>query len=191
MEENQIDQEFTEFAYDFHQTMVAKKLMLAYEGEVNQQLTKAFAAMAEQSMEKEEEANSVRRKVFHVMIECLQNITKHTDDIDTGESLIPGNGIFLVGKSEDHYAITTGNTVARERSNEIKKMLDEINELDADGIKALYKQQLKDSRLSDKGGAGLGFIDIAKKTGQKIGYNFIDINDKTVFFLLKVKVNRN
>jgi len=190
MEENAIDSEFTRFAYDFHQVMLQRDLMLVYEGRVTQQLTKTFANMAEQSMEKEDEDNSVRRKVFHVMVECLQNIAKHTDDAETGESLIPGNGIFLVGKSEEKYVITTGNTVAKAKTIPIRELLEEINTLDAVGIKALYKKQLKESRLSEKGGAGLGFIDIAKKTGQRIGYSFISVNDKTDFFLLKVTVKR-
>ena len=191
MEENLIDEEFTRFAHDFHNTMVSRQLMLAYEGEVTQQLTKTFATMAEQSLEKEDENNSVRRKVFHVMVECLQNITKHTDHIETGDPLLPGNGIFLVGRTDEHYAITTGNTVAKHRCDSINATLTQINELDADGIKALYKKQLRESRLSEKGGAGLGFIDIAKKTGQKIGFSFIEVNDKTNFFLLKVTVKRN
>ena len=191
MEENNISSEFTKFAYDFHQTMLTQNLMLAYEGEVTQQLTKAFATMAEQNMEKESEDNSVKRKVFHVMVECLQNICKHTDHVESGESIIPGSGIFLVGKNDDHYTVTTGNSVSIERCKKIEEMLSNINDLDADGLKQLYKKQLKESRLSEKGGAGLGFIDIAKKTGQKIGFDFISVNDKTNFFLLKVKIPRS
>lgn len=189
--ENIIDDEFTRFAHDFHATMASNKLMLAYDGEVTQQLTKAFATLAEQSLEKEEEDNSVKRKVFHVMVECLQNVCKHTDHHETGDPLIPGSGIFLVGKDEDQYTITTGNTVSMEKMEGIKELLNQINNLDADGIKALYKKQLKEARLSEKGGAGLGFIDIAKKTGQKIGFNFMEVNEKSAFFLLKVRVMRN
>lgn len=191
MEENRIDEDFTRFAHEFHNTMRARKLMLAYDGEVTQQLTKAFAALAEQSLDKEEEDNMVKRKVFHVMVECLQNVCKHTDATETGDPLIPGNGIFLVGRSDSHYTITTGNTVSSDKRASITEMLDEINDLDKDGVKALYKKQLREARLSEKGGAGLGFIDIAKKTGQKIGYSFIDVNEKSSFFLLKVKVLRN
>ncbi len=190
MTENVIDEDFTRFAHEFHNTMRQRDLMLAYDGEVTQQLTKAFASLAEQSLDKEEEDNMVKRKVFHVMVECLQNVCKHTDAPETGTPLVPGNGIFLVGRAENHYTITTGNIVARDKREGLNDMLEQINELDKDGIKALYKKQLREARLSDKGGAGLGFIDIAKKTGQKIGFSFIDINDKTSFFLLKVKVVR-
>ncbi len=191
MEENQIDPKFTKFAYEFHTTMVDRKLMLAYEGEINQQLTKTFASMAKNTLEKDEEDNSVRRKVFHVMVECLQNIGKHTDDPDSGTGISPGSGIFLVGKTKDHYAITTGNIVSKTRIHEIRTLLTGINKLDPDDLKTLYKKQLRESRLSEKGGAGLGFIDIAKKTGQKIGFDFIEVNEKVDFFLLKIRIKRN
>ena len=51
-------------------------------------------------------------------------------------------------------------------------MLDHINSLDLDGIKALYKEKIKASRLSETGGAGLGFIDMVKKTKNKLVYSF-------------------
>ena len=70
-------------------------------------------------------------------------------------------------------------------------MLEKINSLDKDGLKMLYKQQIKEGRLSNKGGAGLGFIDIAKKTGNKLYYNFLSINDEYSFFVFTSKISRN
>jgi hypothetical protein len=69
--------------------------------------------------------------------------------------------------------------------------LDEINSLDKDGLKSLYKEIIKSSSgLTDKGGAGLGFVDMARKSGQKLVYKFQDIDDQTSFFSLKTIVLR-
>ena len=43
--------------------------------------------------------------------------------------------------------------------------------------------------LSSKGGAGLGLIDIAKKTGNKFEYHFLPIDDNFSFFILISKVS--
>jgi len=177
------------FAYRFHNTMQKNGLMLAYEGEVTQQLTKAFSSLAESNLEKEEEAASVRRKVFHIMVECLQNVAKHSDDLE-GQSSNPGSGIFLVGRMEDYYAITTGNIINNDRIEEVESLILQVNEMERDEVKEFYKKVLKESRLSDKKGAGLGFIDMVKKTGSKIHYHFEPINDKTSYFLYKVKIFR-
>ena len=177
------------FAYEFHQTMETNGLMLAYEGEVNQQLTKAFSSMAEMNLEKEAEEFSVRRKVFHIMVECLQNVSKHSDN-KNGEAVNPGSGIFLVGRGDDHYNITTGNVISNDKIDFVRDLIEEVNQMNKEEVKAFYKKMLRETSLSDKAGAGLGFIDMIKKTGSKIDYHFEPLNDKTSYFLYKVRINR-
>ena len=42
--------------------------------------------------------------------------------------------------------------------------------------------------ISDKGGAGLGFLDMAKKTGTKFEYYFEPLDDEKCFFILTIRV---
>jgi len=179
-----------EFAYAFHQQMRKEELILAYEGEVSQGLTKAFSAMAEESLEKENVDNRVKRQVFHVMVESLQNLSKHTDHSTTGEPMRPGQGIFLVGRANGAFYVVSGNSVANDKVAGLRERLDEINSKAPDELKAYYKEKLKASRLSEKAGAGLGFIDMAKKTGSKVHYQFIELNEKTSFFLYRINISK-
>ena len=43
-------------------------------------------------------------------------------------------------------------------------------------------------KLSKKGGGGLGLIDIAKKSRNKLGYSFKEIDEDYSFFTLIVKI---
>ncbi len=181
---------FLEFVYSFYKTMDDHEITLVYEGEVTHQITKAFTSLTETNMQKDEESNSTQKKVFHVMVECLQNISKHADIIEDSYINRDGRGIFMVSKGKEEYSVTTGNILENSKITEITKTLDQVNSLDKDGLKKLYKQQIKEGRLSNKGGAGLGFIDIAKKTGQKINYNFLNINENYSFFVLTSKILR-
>ena len=189
--EIKIGTNYMEFVYKFHKTMVSQNLSLVYEGEVNQSITKAFTNLAEKNLDETEKNTTLKKRVYHVMVECLQNICKHADDVFTGEPDVPGSGIFLVGHDDDAYTVTTGNVIANDRIDQIKTLLEEINQLDRDQLKELYKKQIKLSRLSSKGGAGLGFIDIAKKTNNPIEYHFEEINGVTSFFILKTKITKN
>lgn len=182
--------DYMHFVYKFHEAMVNQKLSLVYEGEVNQSVTKIFAAMTENKMDESDDDLTTKKRVYHVMVECLQNICKHADEAETGEPEIPGSGIIMVGTDADSYSITTGNVVSNEKVAVIKSVLSELNGLDKEGIKQLYKEKLKDNKISEKGGAGLGFIDIVKKTGNPAEYSFEQINDKTSFFVLKSTINR-
>ena len=182
---------FLEFVYDFYRSMKAHEITLVYEGEITHQITKAFTSLTESNMAKESEANSVQKKVFHVMVECLQNISKHADSFGSDDFLFAGRGIFMVSKGKNDYHVTTGNVIENDKIEELTEMLNHINSLDREGLKQLYKSQMKEGRLSEKGGAGLGFIDIARKTGNKLEFHFLPIDEDSSFFLLTSSVSRN
>ncbi len=179
-----------EFVYDFYLKMKRNNINLAYEGEITHQITKAFTSLTENNMIKAEDCNSVQKKVFHVMVESLQNISRHADSQYNIVSSKDGRGIFLVSKDDTEYNVTTSNIVANKKIKELKQMLENINKLEKQELDKLYKQKIKEGRLSAKGGAGLGFIDIARKTGQKLIFSFIKIDEEKSFFVLTSTIPR-
>ena len=78
-DEQQSVKSFLDFVYNVYSQMQEREITLVYEGEITHQITKAFTSLAEMEMAKEEEESTVQRKVFHVMVECLQNVSKHAD----------------------------------------------------------------------------------------------------------------
>jgi len=182
--------ESLEFVYDFYVKMKKNNINLAYEGEITHQITKAFTSLTESNLMKEDDVNTVQKKVFHVMVECLQNISKHAENRNSIVTSKDGRGIFMISKDDAEYNVTTGNVINNDKIPKLREILENINSLDQDGLKTLYKQQMREGRLSDRGGAGLGFIDIARKTGQKLIYSFLTINEKRSFFVLTSTISR-
>jgi hypothetical protein len=183
------DINFIKSVLSLHDEMASNGFSLVYEGEFSHEVMKMFTTMAERDMDKTNEEKSVKRKVFHVMVECLQNMTKHSDDHDDDDDRI-GNGLFIVGKKNDVWNVITANKILNERIEDLKNSIDYINSLGKEELNALYKKQIREGSLSDKGGAGLGLIDIARKTGRKLDYQFLPLEDKkNYFFLLKVKIS--
>lgn len=174
---------FLEFVYDFYKTMKSHEISLVYEGKITHQITKAFVSIAEAQMEEDQEAIRVQKTIFHVMVECLQNISRHADDHESA-NIFSGKGIFMVSKNSDNYCVTTGNAILNEKIAALKEMIDEVNKLDESQLRNLYMKQMREGRLSEKGGAGLGFIDIRRKTGKKLEYHFLPVSDKISFFML-------
>ena len=72
--------DFIKSVLSLHDEMERNGFSLVYEGEFNHDIMKMFTSMAEKDMDKLNEERSVKRKVFHVMVECLQNMTKHSDE---------------------------------------------------------------------------------------------------------------
>lgn len=174
--------------------MLNQNLILVYEGEFTQEITKSVLAMAERNMDSFGEEGAVKRKVFNIMVECLQNITKHAVSYDS-DSYGKNSAIFMIGKQKDEYVITSGNSILSEDVESMIKRLENINSLNKDQLKELYKEIIKrpgegPAGLSPKGGAGLGFVDMARKSGNKLGFSFEKINDKLSFFSLKTTISR-
>ncbi|TAH18564.1 MAG: hypothetical protein EAZ08_11040 [Cytophagales bacterium] len=178
------------YIYDLHKIMLNQNLILVYEGEFTQEITKSVLAMAERNMDSFGEEGAVKRKVFNIMVECLQNITKHAVSHEE-DSYGKNSAIFMIGKHQDEYIITSGNSILNEDVEGMIKRLENINSLDKEGLKELYKGIIKRPEgLSPKGGAGLGFVDMARKSGNKLGFDFERINDKLTFFALKTVISR-
>ena len=177
------------FIYDLHHTMMSQNLILVYQGDFTQESTKSILAMAERNLDSSGEESSIKRKVFNVMVEALQNIVKHSDELVDGQ-IRSHAAIFLIGKEKNRYSIMSGNPIRKNNIDKLKKALEHINDLDKEGLKELYKEIIKNTTISEKGGAGLGFVDMARKSGEKIEYSFPELNAEYAFFCLKVNVAR-
>jgi hypothetical protein len=177
------------FIYDLHRTMMSQKLILVYQGDFTQETTKSILAMAERNIDSSGEDSSIKRKVFNVMVESLQNIVKHSDELIDG-TIRSHAAIFLIGREDTRYTIMSGNPIRKANIAALKEKLDLINGLDKDGLKELYKDIIKNTTISEKGGAGLGFVDMARKSGEKLEFVFPDMNPEYCFFCMKVNVPR-
>jgi hypothetical protein len=165
--------------------MVADGFPVVYKGKLNHELLKLFTSMAEAKVSKGCSDISVRRLVFHVIVECVQNITRHSDDY--GEDGI-GNGIFVVGERKDYYYIITGNVVKAHKVPKLENQLEKLNAMEIKDLIKLHKAQMMDGEISEKGGAGLGLIDMIRKTGEKYIYQFLKLDMENHYFILKVTV---
>ncbi|OFX39240.1 MAG: hypothetical protein A2X08_04030 [Bacteroidetes bacterium GWA2_32_17] len=164
--------------------------MLYYEGEVNHEITLALAAITEKHLAENFEKRIIQKKVFNVMIECLQNIDKHTFKLNKDNHSIR-KGAILVSDFNDSYSITSGNTVTQKQMNELTSNINNLQYKKKEELRGLYKVQLENGRLSEKGGAGLGFIDIARKTENSLNFSFVSLKNKLYFFVLKIIIYKN
>jgi len=179
------------FIYDLHRTMMAQKLILVYEGDFTQETTKSILSMAERNLDSSGEDSGTKRKVFNVMVEALQNIVKHSSEQGlTAGSLVSKSAIFMISKDDSRYCVMTGNPILRENVAGLSANLNELNGKDKDGLKEMYKEIIKNTQISEKGGAGLGFVDMARKSGEKLEFYFDTMDEKYDFFCLKVKISR-
>ncbi|MGP1461342.1 MAG: SiaB family protein kinase [Bacteroides sp.] len=187
MEQMNLTFNFVKSISSIYDEMLSNGFSLVYFGEFSHEITKMFTSMAETDMEKNSEERSVQRRVYHVMVETLQNMNKHSDDLKDEASV--GGGMFIIGKKNDVYYVITSNKVKREHKENLEMALNTVNNATLEELKDMYKKQIKEGRISEKGGAGLGLIDIARKTEEPLEYQFLQLDQDSFFFILKVEIN--
>lgn len=178
--------------YELYQTMERENILLSFKGVVTSELLTSVLSIMESKMDYMEESPKTKKKVFNVLVECLQNLYHHIDVEESErnlEKIEAKSALFMISKKDDHFIIQTGNYIDTVGAEDLKQRLDLINSMDKDELKRYYQETLGNGALSDKGTAGLGMIDIARKSGNKLDYQFLPINDKHSFFCLNIKVD--
>jgi len=171
--------------YDWFRHCEESNLILCFQGDFTQDLVNAILLLAETKQEYNEHDTIVKGRVFTVMVECMQNICKYGASSDTKEEK---PGIILVGKGNDNFFVQTGNLVLNSDAEKLEKRLAEVTAMSKEELKASHKKTLRETTLNEKSGAGLGFLNMARKA-DKLSYRFNKINDKVSFFAIEAIVS--
>lgn len=130
---------------------------------------------------------TVKKKVYSAMVESLENIYKHQNVIEDNPNSLPG---FTLSVDGDVFYISASNSILNKKADELKVKLDKVNALDKEGLKELYKAIILSGYISPKGGAGLGIVNIAKVTENKIQYSFDKLNDTHSYLTIHITISR-
>lgn len=129
---------------------------------------------------------TIKKKVYSAMVESLENIYKHQDVINSNTEYQPRFSLFLDEKEISLYA---SNSILNHKITPLKDKLDKVNSLNKEGLKDLYKLTILSGNVSPKGGAGLGIINIAKVSENKIVYKFESIDQEYSYFTINVSIS--
>src|SRR4030043_443884 len=94
------------FTYEIFKLMKDDELSYFYRGDFSQVITENLISLTQTNLEQTNELTKIKKKIYFIMVESLQNIIKHQDE---GAVDISQSGIFLIQKRETRYYITSGN----------------------------------------------------------------------------------
>ncbi len=177
--------------FDMYDQMEKQKIMLSFKGELSSDLINAILSLIEQKMAASEPDQRVRKRVFNVVMECLQNLYHHNKRVglpQDGTRYDERQGVVMVAHANNGYSVLTGNSMAQAEVEQLKQRLDQVNGVGPEQLRELYKSTLGDGKFTASGGGGLGLIDIARKSGRKLEYGFVPLDGQNTFFSLNVNV---
>lgn len=167
-------------------------VILSYKGSITADLITSVLGLIELKLEESPDKPNVKKRLYNVMVESLQNLFHHVDEPDESLNVYGNNfGVFVISRDIDGYIISTGNFIKSDKKSMLKQRIDKINSLSKEELKEYYKFILNNQNFSDKGGGGLGLIDMAKRTSRRLDYSFYPYNNKYEFFNLNVYISNN
>jgi hypothetical protein len=162
------------------------QLILAYDGVLNPETISRLESEIESKIIEKKLPKMVVKKVFFICIESLQNMYIHGFKDDNGAK----HNFFILYITSKAVKMIGANLIANSAIKKLKNHIDKINSFnDPAELKTYYLEHLENNELSDKGGAGLGFITIGMKSGNKLRTQFEEINDTRSMILLEVTIN--
>lgn len=168
------------------------KIILHYEGEINGPIISELLDDLDFKCINNDISDVKRKKIFNIAVEMFQNLYHYTRDLVfkdlSNQEARKIELSFEIGN--DFYRLRTSNLLKNEDEDELKKRIDLVNAKDTKELRAFYRDILSNEKFSEKGGAGLGFIDMKKRSGNQLNYEFENINKNIKKFTLLVKVTK-
>lgn len=129
-------------------------------------------------------------KVFSVFIEQTQNIKNYAYQLSDHkeQERILLSGILNIGLADDKYFVSSGNLVKKEDLKDLENRVSTIQSYSKKELAAVYREKLRESKENDSNGAGLGLIEMARKSSEKIHYKFEEVNGNYYFFTLTIRI---
>ena len=185
MKSSAFSNSYKDFVISLFQGIKKGDLEYIYKGEVTSTVVTNILDLAKINLN-EDDLKPVSSRIYFILGEGLQNISRHQDKID---DKTPAESIILISKKELRYTITTGNLIKKEKEKELEEKLQKINSLTIEELRELARYIRKNYTLSDKGGANLGLVEMAKRSGSKLIYGFKDYNEKYAYFYFSIELD--
>ena len=174
---------------DFNRRAILSEdeFLLDHVGEVSKGDLLDIITKIESILENYEVSKLLRKRIVYLSIESLQNLQLHGYNGNHANELKPE---FVFSKGRDTFNIVIGNVVKGHNAVILEDKLTKINSLDQEELAYLFGVVIKQSvvRMSSKGGAGLGLIDMRKKSTRKLKFLFQEVDKDLKFFSLKISI---
>lgn len=150
--------------------------ILFYQGDYKLSPTLSILNIVEKHFEPIIKKTSLK-KLIYLVIESLQNIERYSAHVLSSEdfSLIYSDGHF--------FHIVTQNMIHNDKLNDLSGRLNTISIKNKEELDETYINVLSSETKTEKG-AGLGLIDIARKSGNNLYYSFNTVSENYSTFNL-------
>ena len=170
---------------------VDDEILFEFNGTITQEKVVEVAKGVEKKLIEAKVDSSIVRNIFEVIVEIMQNILSYScDSVDRGNNTYESRGKILIthNTKTNEYLISSCNLIEAFKKDKITENINQLAPLNKDELKQLYKETRRSRKSKHSRGAGLGFIEMARKASKPISADFKEVSDNQLLFTLKVTI---
>ena len=179
------------FANNLFNRFKNDNLTFMYSGVVSDSIAHKIIELTQSNIDSAGNFVPFKNKISFLMAECYQNVARHSKYSVDHTSPLDLKGAFYVRSVTETFHIGSVNTIKTENIESIKEKLNQVNSLSAEDLRQLQKQVLRKGKLSERGGAGLGIIEMARRTKEKILYDFVPLDNGLSLFFIQLNIHNS
>ncbi len=184
--------ELAESMFEFRNALHDRGVIFCYSGYVTEPVLSGIGGALKQKLKLEDADTNTMRNVFAIFVEQMQNIVRYSAEWESegteGDRTEIRYGVLAIGMEDAKFFVSCGNKIHNSDGDRLRNRLGELQTMDKKTIKSLYKEKLRGPTEATSKGAGLGFIEIARRSTEIIDFSFMELDDKFAFFSLKAYV---
>ncbi|WP_415035576.1 biofilm regulation protein kinase SiaB [Azonexus sp.] len=174
--------------FELRQHFNQSRILLCFNGPISRSLIEEIGSALKNYLHAEHAQVSAAMDVFSVYIEMTQNI-RHYAQAHGYDELAGSATVVVARDAENRYLVQAGNMVERDDGERLLERVKHLATLTPAELKAAYKTQLRLPRSEDAvTGAGLGLIDIARKSTAPLSASLSPLDPAHVFFSLRATI---
>jgi anti-sigma regulatory factor (Ser/Thr protein kinase) len=181
---------FTILKY-FDKKASGHKASFYYRGPFLEKFTHTFIDISQGTGNHVQTDSGLGKKMSFVIVECFQNILKHAENRESIGHLMEDEGMFSFKNIDGSFVLNSINVVNNPEAVKIENLVSKVNSLNEEDLKLYYLENLKNNPISERGGAGLGLIELARKSKQKIHYKIEDLNNGYSHFHQQITLKKS
>lgn len=174
--------------FNLREHFTRSRILLCFNGPISRSLIEEIGHALKNYLQADNAQPSAAMDVFSIYVEMTQNIRHYAQA--RGYNELDGSATVVVARDSDgRYLVQAGNLLEKSDAPALLQRIEGLAQMDKLALKAAYKAQLRQPRSEGAlTGAGLGLIDVARKSVLPLAACLTPIDASRDFFSLRAVI---
>jgi Family of unknown function (DUF6272) len=175
-------------AHSLFSALRGERTVFIYSGAFREDHSARLIALGEAVTEDRRGQANGRGRLAFVMVEAYQNILRHRSPLSPALAKGDGRSLFFLKCSEACQQVVACNPVLRTSVAALEAVLGDLQGLDPEQLKAKYLAVLQREHDGKRKGAGLGLIEMTRRSGNVLHYELLPLDEQHALLTLAIRL---